>query len=1009
MTRSVKWRLIIIGFVIAFSLFNLYPSLKWMSLSNSEKADLTARWDDQAKELREDLKWNRLTPRERVAEIKTILEPLQAAYKENKLDKTFWERVNNPDLSSLVEDEKEDFLSLCEKLMGSKIPRDAAAEQIKEAVRPLQKVETALKGKDLQNWAQKPQWDTLKKRDREKYRDIILQLTGKRIARTPSVARNMGNWFTRWWQGDESQVISLGLDLKGGSYFIMEVEKPKGVSLGDATEGAIRVLTDRVDRMGVREPVIQRQGLNKIIVQLPGLTDISRQRRLLERQASMRWMLAEEKRMQDEQFSEERLLNLYQRAEDELDAEFRNKKDDRGNPIRWTMTDLDTKLADSLPSDTMLRVYEHEERGPAGTRAMRRDPLLLRSSPEEPEVLKGDEVTRAQASRDPETGEPIILFTLNAKGGGRFADITREYNARSANRIPVSGSEPRGWRLVILLDDRVISAPNIRTEILGGSGQIEGNFAPEEARDLAIQIKAGALPAKLNIVSQNTVGPTLGADSIRRGATAAIVGLALIVLFMAVYYLLAGLIANFALALNLLIILGVLAALRATLTLPGIAGMVLTIGMAVDANVLILERIREELAAAKKIGAAIDSGYQKAFLTILDSNLTTVISAIVLYYIGTGPVRGFAVTLAIGIAVSMFTAIVVTRVIFDLMLRSKRFQTLHMLSIFRKPKLDFVRQMKKASMVSIVVIVAGIISFGAKWGQNFGIDFSSGQSATLIFQNEVTSRQLEKIRRALKASPEIDDFNLRHFRLQGETSRRGVTVDAKLKETGSELGARTAKASVGNSPSGGESKPEFALDKRIAEALANDNPLDEKIAPTVAEVYPTVSRHLWRQAIIAILVSLLAMLIYIAWRFEFRFAIGGIIALFHDVLVTVAFMTGFLILARRQLNLPVIAALLTIIGYSINDTIVIFDRIRENMKLMKGVDLRTIINTSVNQTLSRTLLTSLTTLLAVLSLFLFGGQAINDFSFAMLVGCIAGVYSTVYIASPIVLVLEKKK
>lgn len=986
MTASVRRRLIIIGIVLAFALFNLYPTLKWASLSQSGRVKLAARWEKQSKELRENLNWDRLSPEEKLADIGEILSPLQEAYEDSKPDKKFWERVNNPDVADLSDDEKESFLFFCEKLIGKEIPRDASSDQLKELIAPIRKLRKDL-DKDFWNWVQHPKWENLSKKVRREYRRIILQLTGKRIPRTPTVARNIRNWLKRWWEGDESQVISLGLDLKGGSYFVLEIERGSDMSLadlGDATKGAIVVLSERVNRTGVREPIIQQQGINKIIVQLPGITDVNRQRRLIERQASMRWMLVDEDRLKLSQFSEKRLLELYQRTVEELDTEVRDKKDERGNPVEWTMSDLDEKLEEVLPPDTILRVYEREERR-GGRKVKETTPLILQSSPEEPEVVKGDELTKAQATRDPNTAEPVIAFSLNREGTRRFGEKTREFSAESKNRIRTPQGY-RGWRLAILLDDKIISAPGIRTEIVR-SGQIEGNFTPEEARDLAIQLKAGALPAKLKIVAQNTIGPTLGADSIRKGVSAAILGLVLVVLFMAVYYLLAGMIANFALALNMVIILGVLASLRATLTLPGIAGIILTIGMAVDANVLIFERIREELAAAKKIGAAIDSGYQKAFRTILDANVTTFISALVLYYVGSGPVRGFAVTLMIGIATSMFTAIVVTRVVFDLLLKSRRFRGLPMLAFLHNPKLDFVRQRKKALVISLVLILVGMTSFGAKWSKNFGIDFSSGQSATLVFEKEVTRGQVAKIRSALASSPDIESFNLRRIRLQEDDFHRGVAVDAKI---------RGSDRSV-------------SLERLVADVLRDDNVLDVKNPPTVAKVFPTVADRLWKQAAVALVVAVLGMVIYISWRFEFRFAVGAIVAILHDVLITLGVFTGWFILARRQLNLPIVAAVLAIIGYSINDTIVIFDRIREDMKIMKGVGLKKIINTSINQTLSRTLLTSLTTLVVVLCLFVLGGEAINDFAFALLIGIVVGTYSSMFIASPIVLLLEKRR
>jgi len=981
MTPSVKWRLIIIGIILVFALFNLYPTLKWASLSQTQRAELTVRWDQLSKELREDLEWDKLAPEEKLADIGDILAPFQEAYKDEQLDKRFWELVENADLADLSEDEKEDFLSLCEKLTGKEIPPDATSDQLNKSLSGLRKVRQKL-DKSFWTWVEHPQWDSLRKKKREQYRQIALQLTGKRIPRGASVARNIKNWLIRWRGGDESQVIALGLDLKGGSYFILEVEKTKGVSPDEAIEGAIGVLTDRINRTGVREPIIQQQGRNKIIIQMPGMTDVNRQRRLIQRQASMRWMLVDEDALKLARYSQKRLLDEYQKAVEELEARFKDKKDEQGNPVQWTMSDLDGSetLQDYLPADTILRVWKHEERQ-GGKRVEEETPILLRSSEDEPEIVRGEELTKAQASRSSETGEPVINFTLNSDGASKFSEVTREYHSESDNKIRTPQGY-RGWRLAILLDDKVISAPAIRGEIFD-SGQITGDFTPEEARDLAIQLKAGALPAKLNIVAQNTIGPTLGTDSIRKGLFAAIVGLVLVVCFMLVYYLLAGAIANFALAFNIVIILGVLASLRATLTLPGIAGIILTIGMAVDANVLIFERIREELASAKKIAASIDSGFQKAFRTILDANITTFITAFVLFYIGTGAVRGFAVTLMIGIATSMFTAIVVTRVILDILLRFKRFQRLRMLAFLHNPKVDFIAHRKKAFIISLVLVVAGMVSFGAKWSKNFGIDFSGGTSATLVFQDAITTDDLVRIRGDLESSSDIEDFNLRRFSLQGGAPDTGIAVDAKFTPD--------------------VDSPRLA--ERLS-ALLPDNPVVNKSEETV---YPTVAHRLWKQAIVAVLVAMLGIVIYISWRFELRFALGAILAILHDVLITLGALTGVFILARRQLNLPVIAAVLAIIGYSINDTIVIFDRIREDMKIMKGVDLKTIINTSISQTLSRTLLTSLTTLLVVICLFSFGGRAINDFAFALLVGVIVGTYSSIFVASPIVFLLEKKR
>ncbi len=297
---------------------------------------------------------------------------------------------------------------------------------------------------------------------------------------------------------------------RGGSYFVLEVEKTKGMSLGEAREGVIRVLTKRMEGGGVRDPFIVRQGPDRIIVEFPGIADRTRYRRLIESQAFMRWMLVAEDRMNLEQFSESRLRDIYDRAVRDLSGEFADKKDALGNPIKWTAGDLDRKLEDSIPPDTILRIYRHEERDMRGATVEKQTPLLLRSSKEEPEVIKADQIKSAVSRRDPETGEPIISFALKAEGTRKFGNVTRKYNSRSENTIAGPGGGPRGWRLAILLDDRVISAPHIKTEILGGSGQIEGNFTPEEARDLAIQLRAGALPARVRVVAEGSTAAKPG-------------------------------------------------------------------------------------------------------------------------------------------------------------------------------------------------------------------------------------------------------------------------------------------------------------------------------------------------------------------------------------------------------------------------------------------------------------------------------------------------------------------
>jgi SecD/SecF fusion protein len=465
------------------------------------------------------------------------------------------------------------------------------------------------------------------------------------------------------------------------------------------------------------------------------------------------------------------------------------------------------------------------------------------------------------------------------------------------------------------------------------------------------------------------------------GVRAAILGLALVVLFMVVYYLKSGVIAVFALCLNILIILAALSTLGATLTLPGIAGIILTIGMAVDANVLIFERIREEFASAKKIRAAISSGYDKAFRTILDANLTTLITAVILYRFGTGPIKGFAVTLSFGILASMFTALFVTRLVFEILLRMRSFEDLRMLKFFSQPSIDFAGYAQKALILSAVIIAVGVASVAVNYDSMLGIDFSGGSELLLEFDGDV------------------DVARVRDF-VQNDLGYEGAQVRLVDQE-----GGEANKVSIQSKDEieRGDGDKEGA-DKRVGAELGV-----KLLDSSYTRVGPAYAVTMWKKAIVAMVLSLAGIIVYIWFRFEFVFGVAAVVALIHDVLITLGIFSGIFLFGPRQINLPIIAAILTIIGYSLNDTIVVFDRIREDLKIMKRLTFKGIINTSINQTLSRTMLTSLTTLLVVLALLFLGGQAVSDFAFAMCFGVIVGTYSSIFIASPILLLFHKKR
>ncbi|MFH1853700.1 MAG: protein translocase subunit SecD [Candidatus Omnitrophota bacterium] len=687
--------------------------------------------------------------------------------------------------------------------------------------------------------------------------------------------------------------INLGLDLQGGMHLVLKVDTSKvpEEAREDAPNRALEVIRNRIDQFGVREPLIQRQGKDSIVVQLPGITDRERAIELIGKTAQLEFKLVE------------------------------------------NGEDLNREIAE----DNVPESYEFKTLG--------KEKLLLKKESE----LTGDTLVSAEVKFDQSRfNEPYIALEFNSKGAAIFADVT---------------GKNVGKRLAIVLDGKIHSAPHINERIPSGRASITGRFSVEEAGDLAIVLRAGALPAPIYIEEERTVGALLGRDSIESGIRASLIGLVLVIAFMLLYYLFAGFVASIAIFLNFIIVLGMLGWLHTTLTLPGIAGLILVIGMAVDANVLIYERIREELSTGKHIRSAVATGYNKAFTAIFDSNITTLIAAALLFKFGTGPIRGFGVTLSIGIMASMFTAIFVTRIIFDLVTANKRFTNLPMLQMFKKTNIDFIGKRWIAYVFSVIVLVGGMAIFFAKGEKAYGIDFTGGQLQEYSFKKPV---KVEDVRKALL------DIGIKDSTIQLVGEKKSEVLIKTSEDVAAKL------------------KEEF--DKRF-----KDNSSE---ILRVEKVGPSIGRHLRKSARLAVVWSLIGILLYVGFRFKnVAFATAGVIALFHDVFIAM----GFLVATGREMNLTIVAALLTIAGYSINDTIVIYDRIRENMKLYRKATMKEIINMSVNQTLSRTVLTTLTTLLAVCSIFFFGGEVLRDFSFALMVGMISGIYSTIYIASPLVI------
>ncbi len=613
--------------------------------------------------------------------------------------------------------------------------------------------------------------------------------------------------------------------------------------------------------------------------------------------------------------------------------------------------------AQLLAEGTLVPGYEVFNAKDPGPREPNR--YLVKKSPEQ--GLTGAHLERAGVHFDSVTGKPVINFRMTSEGADIFAKVT---------------TESVGRQLAIILDGELESAPNIIQPIITGNGEISGDYNYEEALALS-HVLENPLETPVEIVEEQTVEPTLGRDSVRSGVRASLVGLLLVAVFMAGYYLWTGLIANFALLLNLVVLLGVLCSIEAALTLPGIAGVVLTIGMAVDANVLILERIREELRAGKSTRGAIDAGYGKAFGTIFDANVTTLIASVILIYMGKGPVKGFGVTLTIGIVASMFTALVVTRLVIQGLLATGWLKSVSMfqLGFLHNCRFDFMRLWKRWFMISWALIFLG---FGiglyrvAQGGSLLGVDFAGGVSLVFRFEQKA---EVKELRQAM--------------------AERGV-ADARIsyqRDMGS--GAETLK--IASKLGDGEEIAE--LERKIAGLLGEKFPQANFEPVTTSKIGGSVGREIQKSAIQALLIALLGILLYVALRYEFSFAIGAVLAVVHDILMTL----GWFFLTGRELNAPIVAAILTVIGFSINDTIVIFDRIREDLKLGARGTFREIMNAAINKCLGRTIITSGTTFLAAASLYIFGGSVINDFSFTFLIGIITGTYSSIYIASSIVL------
>lgn len=699
--------------------------------------------------------------------------------------------------------------------------------------------------------------------------------------------------------------IPLGLDIKGGTSFLIklqQVDKDKEITKS-MLDQAVEVIRKRVDYFGASEPIISPVGKDRILVQIPGLSTekIQEARQQLSRVAKLEFALVHPQ-------SAELIPQI-----------------EAGQGI--------------MPPDYRLVVYTFEARD--GKK--QEEKLLVHKRPD----LTGDHITHAFAAFQ---NEWQVSLELDSVGAKQFDDLAAAHFQE---------------RFAILLDGAVQSAPSINAKFFGGRAMISGGRMGEtEARNLS-SVLENPLQTPVSIEEERSVSPTLGADSIRASIIAGLVGLGITIVCVLIYYQFVGVIACFALLINIVLLIGSFQLIPGgvVLTLPGIAGIILTIGLAVDASVLIYERLREELALGKSLHIAMQAAYQKAFSSIFDANVTTLITAIILFWKASGPVRGFAIALTLGILASLFTALIVGRNALGWFVDNGYVKRIRMLHLISSQHINFLGKGLIAVLCSLALMIAGATSFYLKGERNFGVDFKGGDLLTLSSPKLIDVGQ---VRHAL-ASMDIADASIQESAQGGKWY---ITVRTPLNTSD------TVKQQ---------------LPQQMPDAQFHIEGSDR--------VGALVGGELAKNSLIALGLGILGILIFVTFRFELSFAVGAIIAVLHDVIITV----GVFSLLGRELSLTLVGAILTIAGYSINDTIVVYDRIREGLASSKRGSIETIMNDSINQTLSRTILTSTVTLIPILCLFFFGGSVLRDFALAIIIGVAVGTYSSIFIASPIVL------
>lgn len=779
-----------------------------------------------------------------------------------------------------------------------------------------------------------------------------------------------------------------------------DVVKAIDQEVAHALDRSLTILRARLDTFGASQPSVQQlPGTGRIHIELPGVSNPIRVRKLLEGVAQLRfWEVAEVNEYGPQLEALDRFLLKEEQSalEKTLPKEITKEEKEKLMPQQSLIRKLSKypfphglsygsedmakiegilrrKEVKSLMPQQIVWMWEKKEQALSdGTQVLTLYPI--KQSREKKPLLEGDIITHAsQAFIE---GKPVVSMQMNGEGARIWKHIT-------TNNI--------GRRIAITLDDWVYSAPVVNQEIPNGSSQISGSFTTEGAKDLASILQTGSLPAPLSIVEEAIIGPSLGKSAQNQGIIATVAGLGLVLIFMMLYYARGGMVANFALLFNLLFILGILAQMDATLTLPGIAGLVLTIGMSIDANVLIFEHIREELANKVHIKEAIYRGYKKSYSAIIDSNITTFLTGAILYYLGQGQIRGFAIILMIGIVSSVFSSCFITRLLFSYFIDKYRnpnftFSYGAIPNLFKNIAFDFTKNRYRFYAFSFSFIAVGACCFYKNGGLTLGVDFAGGRSYIVNFCKPIDPSLLKA----------------------GLSDKFGETVEVRTYGSNNVMQITTSHLSNENAASSDQevrNKLVLALRDLTNAQRQNLHASPQKDTFDIAssnKVGATVAKDVQTSAKNAIILSLCGIFLYVALRFrKWGFGLAAVSALIHDALAVIAgFCMARALGVSYEVNEVFLAAMLTIIGYSINDTVVIFDRIRE--KLMNNETIEaTVINDSIRETLSRTLITSFTTLLAVIILFLFGGEALRGFSFALLLGIIFGTYSSICIAAPL--------